>query len=296
MLSKVIESSQHKVEQMHFDIRKQLLAYDNVMNHQREAVYSERRTLLHEENIVEYGWGIAEGVLRETLDRYFPEQDEPNPERAASRLRALFCFGKDEKLDMVARLDSRAGMELLQDEIVAFMKARYDAKISDLTAETANGLARYIVLNTLDDAWRDHLLGMDELRRGIGLRAIGQKDPLLEYQFESFNLFQEMMQRVRESFVEQFFRVRVVSEGASLQRRGSRLSEGPRRSEGLELPARGLFAGERSASSRFEDSLPLPAAGEGRPEPVRKGVRIGRNDLCPCGSGKKYKHCCGKSL
>ncbi|MDR2174784.1 MAG: preprotein translocase subunit SecA [Synergistaceae bacterium] len=276
MLSKVIESSQHKVEQMHFDIRKQLLAYDNVMNHQREAVYAERRTLLHEDNIVEYGWGIVEGVLRETLDRYFPEQEDPNPERAASRLRALFCFGRDEKLDMVAQLDSRAGLELVREEIAAFMKARYDAKISDLTLETASGLVRYIVLNTLDDAWRDHLLGMDELRRGIGLRAIGQKDPLLEYQFESFNLFQEMMQRVRESFVEQFFRVRVISEDAFLRRRGRELAEG-----------RGLRAREpftEGRPSRFEESF---AAGEGRPGPVRKGVRIGRNDLCPCGSGKK---------
>jgi preprotein translocase subunit SecA len=283
MLSKVIESSQHKVEQMHFDIRKQLLAYDNVINRQREAVYSERRTLLHEESIVEYGWGIVEGVLGEALDRYFPEQGDPNPERAVSRLRALFCFGKDEKLDVVAQQDSRAGMELAREEIVAFMKARYDAKINDLTVETANGLARYIVLNTLDDAWRDHLLGMDELRRGIGLRAIGQKDPLLEYQFESFNLFQEMMQRVRESFVEQFFRVRIVSEDASLRHRDRRLSET------WDLQMHGLSGEGRRAPSRPEESF---QAGEGKPEPVRKGVRIGRNDPCPCGSGKKYKHCC----
>ncbi|MDR2175220.1 MAG: SEC-C domain-containing protein, partial [Synergistaceae bacterium] len=111
------------------------------------------------------------------------------------------------------------------------------------------------------------------------------------YQFESFNLFQEMMQRVRESFVEQFFRVRIISEDASLRRRGRELAEG-----------RGLRAREPSAEerrnpegrhSRFEESF---AAGEGRPGPVRKGVRIGRNDLCPCGSGKKYKHCCGKGL
>ncbi|MDR1978236.1 MAG: preprotein translocase subunit SecA, partial [Synergistaceae bacterium] len=197
MLTKVIESSQHKVEQMHFDVRKQLLAYDNVMNHQREAIYAERRTILQDEDIVDYGWGIVQGVIEEILDRYFPEQDEPDPERAASRMRALFGPGGGET---VARLDSRAGMETVRDEIVEAMKRPYAQKILELTPDVARGLLRYIVLNTLDDAWRDHLLAMDELRRGIGLRAIGQKDPLLEYQFESYNLFQEMMLRVRESF------------------------------------------------------------------------------------------------
>ena len=141
------------------------------------------------------------------------------------------------------------------------------------------GLVRYVVLNTLDDAWRDHLLAMDELRRGIGLRAIGQKDPLLEYQFESYNLFQEMMLRVRESFAEQFFRVRVVTEEA--RRSPRRLSEG----RDFELP--GFGRGEAAPEETIR-------GGEGRAEPVRKGPRVGRNDPCPCGSGKKYKHCCGK--
>ena len=277
MLSKVIESSQHKVEQMHFDIRKQLLAYDNVMNRQREAVYDERQTILNEGDIVDYGWGVIGGVLNEILDRYFPKEGEPDAERAAARIRALFGPGSDER---VARVDSRDGMELVRDEIVASLKGRYGGKVEDLTPEIAGGLVRYVVLNTLDDAWRDHLLAMDELRRGIGLRAIGQKDPLLEYQFESYNLFQEMMLRVRESFAEQFFRVRVVTEE---ERRSPR-----RISEGRDFVLPGFGRGQ-------EDAVPeeLPR-GEGRPEPIRKGPRVGRNDPCPCGSGKKYKHCCGK--
>jgi preprotein translocase subunit SecA len=283
MLTKVIESSQHKVEQMHFDIRKQLLAYDNVMNHQREAVYLERHTILQEEDIIDYGWGIVQGVLDEILDRYFPEQEEAAPERAASRMRTFFGSGSDE---IVRRLDSRAGMEVLRDEIVESMKKRYAQKILDFTPSEARGLLRYVVLNTLDDAWRNHLLGMDELRRGIGLRAIGQKDPLLEYQFESYNLFQEMMTQVRESFVEQFFRVRVISnEGKRSERK---LSEG-REPIFLDLrhPGAEGYADPRQGGSRAQ-------VGEGKPEPIRKTVRVGRNDPCPCGSGKKYKHCCGK--
>ncbi|MDR1875078.1 MAG: SEC-C domain-containing protein, partial [Synergistaceae bacterium] len=283
MLSKVIESSQHKVEQMHFDIRKQLLAYDNVMNHQREAVYTERHTILQEEDIVDYGWGILQGVLEEILDRYFPEEDEPDSERAALRVKAIFGPGSEEG---IAELDSRAGMERARDEIIASIKSRYEKKILDLSPEVARGLLRYVVLNTLDDAWRDHLLGMDELRRGIGLRAIGQKDPLLEYQFESYNLFQEMMLRVRESFAEQFFRVRVISDDGKRRER--------KFSEGRDAPALGWRGAEGYADPRQRGTA--FQAGEGKPEPVRKSVRVGRNDPCPCGSGKKYKHCCGKNV
>lgn len=275
MLSRVIESSQHKVEQMHFDIRKQLLAYDNVMNRQREAVYAERHTILHEDEIIEYGWDVIRGVSEELLNRYFSEQEDPDAERAAIRMRSLFGPGADE---IVLKLDSRAGMLIVKEDILNFVRGRYDQKISELTGDVARGLVRYVILNTLDDAWRDHLLGMDELRRGIGLRAIGQKDPLLEYQFESYNLFQEMMERVRESFVEQIFRVRVVTEEP--RHRERKLFEG----RDFQLPA--------FPTSQQED-LPFQS-GEAKPEPVRKGVRIGRNDPCPCGSGKKYKHCCGR--
>jgi len=270
MLSKVIASSQHKVEQMHFDIRKQLLSYDNVMNNQREAIYTERQTILQEEDIVEYGWGIIQGVADEMLDRYFPEDEEPEPQRAVSRVKAVFGLSAEDT-EIIGRLDSRSGLELVREEIIASIKARYDKKIGELTPETARGLLCYVVLNTLDDAWRGHLLAMDELRRGIGLRSIGQRDPLVEYQFESYNLFQGMMLRVRESFTEQFFRVKVVSETA------------PRR--------------ERKMSEIRDFHLPPVNRGgpaDGKLEPLRKNVRIGRNDTCSCGSGKKYKHCCGK--
>ena len=145
MLSKVIESSQHKVEQMHFDIRKQLLAYDNVMNRQREAVYDERQTILNEGDMVDYGWGVVNGVIVEILDRYFPGEGEPDAGRAAARMRAIFGPGSDE---LVGRIDSQAGMELVRDEIVAFLKARYDKKTEELTPEVAGGLVRYVVLNT----------------------------------------------------------------------------------------------------------------------------------------------------
>ena len=274
MLSKVIESSQHKIEQMYFNRRKQLLSFDNVMNKQREAIYTERQTILQEEDIVDYGWGIIQGITDEMLDRYFPEDEEPDPQRAISRVKAVFGPGT-EAAELLGKLDSRAGMEIVREEILDSIKKRYDQKIGELSPETAHGLLRYVVLNTLDDAWRNHLLDMDELLRGIGLRSIGQKDPLIEYQYESYNLFQEMMLRVRESFTEQFFRVKVISETAP--RRERKMSE----IRDFHLPP----AMQRGPAS----------GGDGKLEPFRKTVKIGRNDPCFCGSGKKYKHCCDKS-
>lgn len=274
MLSKIIENSQKKVEEMHFDIRKQLLAYDNVMNQQREAIYSERESILTtpDEEMPSYGWDIVTGVINGILDRYFPEdKSQAEGERAASRLRALFGTGAE---CGISRVDTRLDMEGMRDEIIEAVKSRYDAKISELNANpespVAGTIIRHILLNTLDSAWRDHLLGMDELRRGIGLRAIGQKDPLIEYQFESFNLFQDMTSRVKDTFSEQIFRVRI-------------LSESTRRERKMNLEKQEFM----NAAQRQEHNPH---------EPVRKVAKVGRNDPCPCGSGKKYKYCHGRGL
>ena len=272
MLSRIIENSQKKVEEMHFDIRKQLLAYDNVMNQQREAIYSERADILTtpEDEMPQYGWDVVHGVVNGILDKFFPESGECEGERAASRLRALFGKGAEGR---IASVDTRLNMEGMREEILDGVKSRYDAKITALNADSgiegvnvAGNIVRHILLNTLDSAWRQHLLGMDELRRGIGLRAIGQKDPLIEYQFESYNLFTEMMERVKDTFTEQIFRIRVMTEQAKTERKMS-----------LERP-------------EFQTNAPAQR------EPLKKVAKVGRNDPCPCGSGKKYKYCHGRGL
>ena len=147
--------------------------------------------------------------------------------------------------------------------------------------ETREGLFRFIVLHTLDQNWKDHLLAQDELRKGIGLRAIGQKDPLLEYQFESYNLFQEMMERVRDTIAELSMRVSVVSEKPGMN---------SIRKEKNVVESRELDLSSFGGSSMDE----LPERHQRR-EPLRKTQKVGRNEPCPCGSGKKYKHCCGKN-
>ena len=273
MLSRIIENSQKKVEELHFDIRKQLLAYDNVMNQQREAVYTERGEILStpDADMPEYGWEVIRGVVNDILDKYFPDghDSEPDPARAAARLRSLFGAGAEGN---IAAVDTRLDMEGMRDEILDGVKSRYDAKISELNAKQegvniAVGIIRYILLDTLDSAWREHLTGMDELRRGIGLRAIGQKDPLIEYQFESYNLFTDMMDRVKDTFTSQIFRIRLMSESARRERKMS------------------------MEKKEFQMS-----GGDSPREPVKKAAKVGRNDPCPCGSGKKYKYCHGRGL
>ncbi|MBQ7559982.1 MAG: preprotein translocase subunit SecA [Synergistaceae bacterium] len=268
MLSKIIENSQKKVEELHFDIRRQLLAYDNVMNQQREAIYAERADIIStpNEEMPEYGWDVVKGVINDTLDKYFPEDNsQADPERAAARLKSLFGAGAEGKITSV---DNRLDMEGMREEIIDGVKKLYDAKISELNAgnegSPAGVIMRYILLNTLDAAWREHLTGMDELRRGIGLRAIGQKEPLIEYQFESYNLFQEMMERVKDSFSQQAFRVKILSDEMKRKR--------------------------EMTMQKQEFSMANTAQAH------KKIQKVGRNDPCPCGSGKKYKYCHGRGL
>ncbi|MBQ6773517.1 MAG: preprotein translocase subunit SecA [Synergistaceae bacterium] len=274
MLTKIIENSQKKVEEMHFDIRKQLLAYDNVMNQQREAVYSEREDLLStpDDEMIIYGWDIMKGVIDNILDKYFPEDNsEPSPERAASKLRTIFGAGAE---GSIASVDNRLDMEGMKEEIYSLVKAKYDSKIQefrDLSESAPANVVRGTILYILDNDWREHLTAMDELRRGIGLRAIGQKDPLIEYQFESYNLFQEMMEHVKNSFCDRMLRSRVVTPRAEREKLRLQFSKP-----------------EFSSSTSSQPNSQQPA--------LKKLPKVGRNDPCPCGSGKKYKYCHGRGL
>jgi len=275
LLTRAIESAQKKVEQLHYDIRRQLLMYDNVMNRQREAVYDERQRILSDEDVVLHGWEIVGGVVEDVLDRAFPENGEVDPESAKSRLKAIFWPGVEAPLDGV---DSLQGLPEAKEAILDDMKSRYYDRVEKLGEDVCKDLFRFISLHVLDGSWKEHLLAMDALRQGIGLRAVGQKDPLLEYQFESYSLFQESMSQVRESIAQLLFRVAVVSE-----------ERVPRRNQVKE--SRDLFLPTPGGAP-----VPGSDAGDGRHEPFRRqGRKIGRNEPCPCGSGKKYKNCCGRN-
>lgn len=279
LLSKAIENAQSKVEEMHFDIRKQLLAYDNVMNQQREAIYRERGEILTDADILDRTLGVLEDTARAQLEKIFEGRNsgDPDLESVSVKLNALFWPGISKHIESVqTESDLADASKTLLDEI----RERFARKVDDIGPEMANGLYRYIFLQVLDGDWKEHLLAMDELRRGIGLRAIGQKDPLLEYQFESFSLFQEMLVRMRESISEFALRVSVVS-----QERNNKSNRWVESRDAPLLPA---------AVYNDDTENPGAAATAQKTRPVVHTDKIGRNDPCPCGSGKKYKQCCGR--
>jgi len=284
LLSKAIENAQKKVEEMHFDIRKQLLAYDNVMNQQREAVYRERKEILEDEDIIDRTLGIIEDTARAQLDKIFARKGEDSAESdlhaVCVRLNALFWPGISKHIEGV---QTEADLEKAAPELIAEIRDRFRQRTEALGEDISKQIYRFILLEVLDTNWKEHLLAMDELRRGIGLRAIGQKDPLIEYQFESFNLFQNMLTQVREGITEFAFRVTVVD--------GSRKKERSRWVENRDailLPPSAADAGPASLEN------PGTAASAQKTQPIVNAQKVGRNDPCPCGSGKKYKQCCGR--
>mgnify|MGYP001210683268 CR=1 FL=1 len=279
LLSKAIENAQKKVEEMHFDIRKQLLSYDNVMNQQREAIYNERSEILDDNDITARTLSVIEDTARSQLDKIFSDKnaEEPDLQSVCVRLNALFWPGISKHIEHV---QTESELEEAAPALISEIRDRFSAKTSELGPEISEQIFRYIFLQVLDTSWKEHLLAMDELRRGIGLRAIGQKDPLLEYQFESYNLFQNMLVQMREGITEFALKVSVVSRDKEKSR-----SKWVENRDALDIP-------ESSYNNDAEN--PGAAATAQKTQPIVKTQKVGRNDPCPCGSGKKYKQCCGK--
>ena len=280
LLSKAIENAQKKVEEMHFDIRKQLLAYDNVMNQQREALYKERSEILNDKDIASRMLGVLEDTAQSLLDKVFGDNDnaEPDIQSVSVKLNALFWPGMSKHIENV---ETREDLDQAKPVILEDIRSRFSQKTEDLGPEVSEQIFRYIFLEVLDTNWKEHLLAMDELRRGIGLRAIGQKDPLLEYQFESFSLFQTMLVQIREGITEFALKVSVVNKEKEKSRTNWIESR-----DALEIPDTFGY------SEDMENPGTLATAQ--KTQPIVNVNKVGRNDPCPCGSGKKYKQCCGR--
>lgn len=253
MLTNVLESSQKKVETVHYDIRRQLLLYDNVMNRQREAVYNERNVILHSDDLIEHARDLIVSVVGDVLESYYPENDISDAAGAAVRLKSIFWPGIDRHLQGV---DDRHHLEPAKAAVEAEVLERFNERLSQLGDEVASGIFKFIALHVLDTAWKEHLLGMEALREGIGLRAVGQKDPLMEYQFESFNLFKNTMETVRENIAQMFFRVAVVSEEDKARRINPHRDIRPRpQSEAKPAPKKGqAWGGGMSRGGYFKPS------------------------------------------
>ena len=291
LLTRAIENAQKKVEMMHYDVRRQLLLYDNVMNTQREAVYTERSTIMTDPEILPHAKEIAVSNVDDIIDIAFPEDKEASPTYAVNKLREVYWPGIEKAL---AGIDDRRNVQPAVDAIKEEISAKFDERVSLLETSVAESLFRFIALHVLDGAWKEHLLGMDVLRQGIGLRAVGQKDPLMEYQFESFNLFQETMANIREQITKLFFRVAIVSEEDRLRRAAPTAMREHRGTAPAPSAAAQEELGFNPQASRGNYFANYSAGGE-RPAPVHV-KKVGRNDPCPCGSGKKYKNCCGRNL
>jgi preprotein translocase subunit SecA len=270
LISRRIENAQQAVEAQNFEARKHLLEYDDVMNRQRETIYSIRRSALEGKEQKDYALGIAEDIAREFVDTYCPASEHPEKWKVTQfAAEVLNQYGIDVKS---AGIDSaKMNSVELANTLVERVKQRYAEKEKLFGEQMMRWLERRIILDIVDTQWKDHLLTLDHLKEGIGLRGYGQKDPLVEFKKEAFTLFEDMMGRIDTETVRYLFLVqpaRPEDEAREIERRQRR------QQQEMQLQAGAAQAAEP-------------------PKPVRAGAKVGRNDPCPCGSGKKYKKCHG---
>jgi preprotein translocase subunit SecA len=287
MITRAIGRAQKKIEEINFERRKRTLEYDNVMNKQREAIYSLRREVLLSKDLKDVILDITYDALVNEFPTYGDRERSPQdwdvrgfidwirrniPYQDFSDINADGCASFDDFITLVMKR----------------IKQAYEMKARLIGDELMLQLGRLVVLRTIDTDWQDHLLAIDELREGVHLRAYAQLDPLVEYQREATRLFNEMMYNTNKEILERFFRTQIVTEDE--RARGAR--EMQYRKDAAEMEAAAAAAAQAGAEGEAGPAEPgrRPRSGQ---QPVRVGPKIGRNEPCPCGSGKKYKKCCG---
>jgi preprotein translocase subunit SecA len=279
MVSKRIAAAQKSVEGRNFETRKHLLEYDDVMNKQRETIYGLRRQLMEEPDQREYlvgDTGVARDLLADTTKQYLnpaASEDDWDIENYKVKIHSIYALDADaEGIDF-----QHASSEEIDEQVWEKLKVKYAEKEKQIGEEAMRTYERIIMLNIIDAQWKDHLLALDHLKQGIGLVGYGQKDPLVEYKKESFDMFQAMLDRIDTTTIRSLFNLQVVAEQApdELQRRRA----ARRASMNFTGPNQGAApAGEEAGKVKTV---------------VRSEPKVGRNDPCPCGSGKKYKKCHG---
>jgi preprotein translocase subunit SecA len=267
MVSKAIENAQKKVETHNFEIRKHILEYDDVMNQQRKVIYEQRRQILASEDLKDEVLGLAEDMLDGMIDFYCPENAYPETWDITGLKDAMaskFSYRMTPDID-----PQSLSREELRDRLWETISKGYEEKEQEIGPELMRHLEKVFMLQAVDHQWKDHLLAMDHLKEGIGLRGYAQRDPLIEYKKEGFEMFEEMKQRIVDTTVESIFRVRAAKgQEREIERRQKRQM------------AQLSFVGAGDAATALQ--------------PVHAGKKVGRNDPCPCGSGLKYKKCHGK--
>jgi preprotein translocase subunit SecA len=271
MVTRSIERAQKQVEGRNFEARKHLLEYDDVMNKQRESIYTLRRSILDGREGKEYILNAAEDIVRFLVDTHFPEDAREHPDEVELNAELFDYFGVDLKTSGVD-LGSTRRDDVINALIDAVHK-RYEGKEAAVGSEVMRLHERYLLLQVIDQQWKDHLLMLDHLKEGIGLRGYGQRDPLIEYKKESFELFQEMMERIQDRVVKYLWKMDVLVSRESDQE---------------------VQRVQRSMPPKPKQQPMFLSSGSAEPQTVRRReAKVGRNDPCPCGSGKKYKKCHG---
>ena len=299
MLSKTIENAQKKVEGRNFEIRKYVLQYDNVMNKQREVIYDQRRKVLFGDDVKDYVLDMMDDLVKNivvpvTVDSKFAEEWDldmmnKNLKRITDRFEGLH-YDEDAVHDLTA--------EQLETDAVAEFHRLYEEKEAEIGADRMREVEKMIMLRVVDNRWMDHIDAMDDLKQGIGLRALGHLDPAVAYANEGFDMFEEMIGDIREETVRYCFNVTIntSTERKTVIKGGQGRKEEYKdtaASEAAQAQARAAHGGQpQGGHGQMPQQAPKPQEAR-KPETFRREMpKVGRNDPCPCGSGKKYKNCC----
>ena len=265
-----IENAQKKVEERNFNIRKMVLEYDDVMNQQREVIYKERRKVLDQEDLRSTVMEFTHKIVDRAMTMYCPPEsysedwDLKNMVRYCEEFFAPFGELKEEMLADLGREEIGEYLHKLAEDI-------YASREEEISPEIMRELENLVMLKVVDNHWMEHLDAMDMLREGVGLRAYGQKDPLVEYKFEAFDMFEAMIEAIEDDVVKYMYRVNVISQPSMT----------------MDDPLENATMNNPTVDTPEEEAVKQPV--------VNKGPEVGRNDPCPCGSGKKYKNCCGRN-
>jgi len=295
-VSGAIEIAQKRVETFNFEIRKQLIEYDNVMNKQREAIYSLRRTVLDGENSKERVLRAAEDSVYVMLGQHLTRSEEGNRdiEAISAFLNGKFNYDVSPHREALETLELEGATDLIYADLVKL----YEQREATITAETLRHLERVFLLNTIDSKWKDHLYAMDQLRDGVGLRSYGQRDPLMEYKKEGFSMFQAMYSSIGDEVAEIMFKVQPMAKDGNEPR--SVFADLPQQMVHSEFSGLSRAAAQQQEGASPESAGPMPPLGlnpreDNNAQPAQpSGPKVGRNDPCPCGSGQKYKKCHGQ--
>jgi preprotein translocase subunit SecA len=267
LISRAIENAQKKVEAQNFNIRKQLLEYDDVMNQQREIIYEQRRQALEEEDLQPVILDMIEDLVADLVDAHIPEDSHPE-EWDLRGLEEAFISQFSLALTLSGKEEDDLSPESIHEFLIEKARSGYSQKEKEWGPEIARDMERLVTLQTVDQRWREHLLAMDHLKEGIGLRGYAQQNPLIEYKREGLDMFQEMIEQIKRETIQMLFRLQVAT---------------------------------REETGQLEEAQQQPmffshgdSAGGSKPQPAKRAAKIGRNQPCPCGSGKKYKKCCGR--